>query len=289
MLVPPMKILILGAAGMLGHTVLRFLSQSPGVDAWGTARRLPNCEAFSDGQKARLLTGIDIENPDQLAGVLDTVRPDVLVNCIGIVKQLEAATDALVSISINSLLPHRLARFAALTDTRVIHVSTDCVFSGARGGYKETDLPDAADLYGRSKLLGEIDYPNAMTLRTSIIGHELGGAHGLLEWFLSQEGSARGFTRAVFSGLPTVELAHVIRDHVLPRPELRGVYHVSASPIAKYDLLELVAREYGRAIDIVPDDHLVIDRSLDSTRFRAATGYVPPSWPELVRKMREFG
>jgi dTDP-4-dehydrorhamnose reductase len=170
-----------------------------------------------------------------------------------------------------------------------VHISTDCVFSGAKGMYVESDFPDADDLYGRSKYLGEVDYPHAVTLRTSIIGHELDGARSLLCWFLAQGGSVRGFTKAVFSGLPTVELARVVRDFVLPHPELHGLYHVSAAPINKYDLLKLVAQAYGKSIEITPHDQLVIDRSLDSTRFKAATGYAPPSWPELVRTMHAFG
>jgi dTDP-4-dehydrorhamnose reductase len=158
-----------------------------------------------------------------------------------------------------------------------------------KGMYSETDTPDATDLYGRSKLLGEVDYPHAVTLRTSIVGHELGGSHGLVEWFLAQSGPVNGFSNAIFSGLPTVELAQVIRDFVIPRPMLRGVYHVSSNPVSKFDLLNLVAREYGKDIEIRPDAQLKINRSLDSSRFQKATGYRPPSWPELVRRMYKFG
>jgi dTDP-4-dehydrorhamnose reductase len=170
----------------------------------------------------------------------------------------------------------------------LVHVSTDCVFSGAKGHYLETDFPDAYDLYGRSKLLGEVDYPHAITLRTSIIGHELSGNRSLIGWFLAQQGSVKGFARAVFSGLPTVELARVVRDCVLPRPALRGLYHVAAQPINKCDLLKLVAATYGKTIKIVPSEDLVIDRSLNADRFRVATGYVAPPWPDLIQRMFEF-
>ena len=155
--------------------------------------------------------------------------------------------------------------------------------------YMEADASDAKDLYGRSKYLGEVDYPNAITLRTSIIGHELDGARSLVGWFLAQEGSVKGFKRAIFSGLPTVEIARIIRDFVIPHPELHGTYHVSAEPINKYDLLQLVAQVYGKTIEIIPDDKFTIDRSLDSSRFRELTGYSPPNWTELVQVMREFG
>jgi dTDP-4-dehydrorhamnose reductase len=216
------------------------------------------------------------------------VKPHVVINCIGLIKQLAEADDPLSAIPINALLPHRLARLCDVAGARLVHMSTDCVFAGTKGMYTEADMSDAKDLYGRSKYLGEVDYPHAITLRTSIIGHELSGAHSLVGWFLAQQGSVRGFRRAIFSGLPTVELARVIRDHVIPHPELRGLYHVSAEPINKFDLLTLVARAYGKTIDITPDDKLAIDRSLDSSRFRQATGYQPEPWPELVRRMREF-
>lgn len=283
------KILVLGAAGMLGNAVLRLFAQSPGHAAWGSVRSAASLRLLPDVLRERVVSGVDVENFDSLARVFAQVRPEVVVNCIGLVKQVAEAEDPLQAIPINSMLPHRLARMCELVDARLIHVSTDCVFDGRRGMYKEEDPADAQDLYGRSKHLGEVDYPHAVTLRTSIIGHELGSAHGLVGWFLSQTAPVRGFTQAVFSGLPTVELARVIREHVLPNPSLRGLYHVAATPINKYELLRLVAQAYGRDTVITPDDRLVIDRSLDSTRFRAATGYAPPDWPALVETMRKFG
>ena len=283
------KVLVLGASGMLGNAVLRFFAQSAGFEVSGSARSASTLAQLPAELRERVVTGVDVENVDSLARLFAQVRPDVVINCIGLVKQLAEADDPLLAIPINALLPHRLARLCQVAGARFVHVSTDCVFTGAKGMYREEDPADAQDLYGRSKHLGEVDYDNAVTLRTSIIGHELASAHGLVGWFLAQTGQVRGFTRAVFSGLPTVELARVIRDHVLPRPELRGLHHVSAAPIAKFDLLQLVAQAYGRTTVIVPDDRLVIDRSLDSTRFRQITGYAPPAWPELVRAMHAFG
>jgi dTDP-4-dehydrorhamnose reductase len=175
-----------------------------------------------------------------------------------------------------------------LGGARLIHISTDCVFSGSRGMYREDDFSDAYDLYGKSKYIGEVrDDAHAITLRTSIIGHELDSKVALVDWFLSQQGSAKGYRRAMFSGLPTVELARIIRDFVLPRPELRGLYHVAAEPIAKYDLLSLIAEQYGKQIEIKGDDAVIIDRSLDSTRFTLATGYRAPEWPALIALMRQ--
>jgi len=221
--------------------------------------------------------------------VFSKVQPDVVINAVGLVKQLAAGCDPLRTLPINTLFPHRLARLCSLVGARLVHISTDCVFSGVKGMYTEADTPDASDLYGRSKLLGEVDYPHAVTLRTSMIGHELSGARSLVGWFLSQGAQVKGYRRAIFSGLPTVEIARVIRDYVLPHPELQGVYHLSADPISKYDLLKMVARVYGKSIEIVPDDTLVIDRSLDSSRFRVAAGYVPKSWDEMIVAMHEFG
>ena len=282
-------VLVLGAAGMLGNAVLRVFAESPGFSTWGTTRSSGSARLLPATLQDRIVGGIDVENVDSLAYALATVKPDVVINCIGLVKQLSAADDPLQALPVNALLPHRLARLCRLVGARLVHVSTDCVFAGTKGMYCEGDPPDAQDLYGRSKLLGEVDYDNAITLRTSIIGHELASAHGLVGWFLAQHGRVRGFTRAVFSGLPTVELARVIRDHVLPRPDLRGLYHVSAEPINKHELLRICAQVYGKSIEITPDDKLVLDRSLDSTRFRLATGFAPKSWQALVQAMRDFG
>jgi dTDP-4-dehydrorhamnose reductase len=282
------RMLILGASGMLGNAVLRFFAGSKGYVTTGSVRSTSALKLFPESLRRHLVCGVDVENTDSVAKLFADTRPDVVVNCIGLVKQLAEADDPLAALPINAVLPHRLARLCDLAQARFIHVSTDCVFSGLKGMYLEADFPDANDLYGRSKYLGEVDYPHAVTLRTSIIGHELGSAHGLVGWFLAQQGEISGYSRAIFSGLPTVELAHVIRDFVLPHPELCGLHHVSADPINKFDLLGLVAKAYGKNIDITPDDKLVINRSLDSTSFRQATGYRPESWAELVRKMHEF-
>lgn len=282
------KILILGASGMLGSAIFRLLSQNDLFETIGTVRSAKVIQRFEPETRHRLRNHVDVENYDSVVSILESYRPDIVVNCVGIVKQISTANDPLSAIPINSLLPHRLARLSALIGARFIHISTDCVFDGAMGNYVESDIPNATDLYGRSKLLGEVDYPNSITLRTSIIGHELSGNHSLVSWFLGQKESVKGFRRAIFSGLPTVELARIIRDFVIPRSDLRGLYHVSAQPISKFDLLRVVAQTYGKDIRIVPDDALAIDRSLNSDRFRRATGYEAPSWAELVSNMYDF-
>lgn len=284
----PQRVLVLGASGMLGNAVLRVFAQSPEFLAFGSVRSASSMKSLPQEVKANIISGVDVENIDSLAKVFASVHPEIVINCVGLVKQLAEADDALLAIPINALLPHRLARLCEVANARLVHMSTDCVFSGAKGMYTEADASDAKDLYGRSKYLGEVDYPHAITLRTSIIGHELEGARSLVGWFLAQQGRVKGFRRAIFSGLPTVEIARLIRDHVISNPQLRGVYHVSADPINKFDLLALVAKVYGKDIEIQPDEQLAIDRSLDSTRFRQASGFQPKSWPELVQAMHDF-
>lgn len=283
-----MDVLVLGVSGMLGSMAFRQLGGRPGWRVVGTVRSPAARGRFPQGSDIR--TDVAAEDLTGLAGLLRDVRPKVVINCIGIVKQAAASRDPLQSLPINAVFPHQLGRLCDLGGIRLVHISTDCVFSGRAGSYRESDVPDAEDLYGRSKLLGEVDAPNAITLRTSIVGPEPSGAHGfgLLEWFLRQPGPVKGYARAVFSGLTTDELTRVIADVVMPRPELTGVYHVSAAPIGKYDLLRLFAAAYGRSVAIERDESVVIDRSLDSSRFRAATGYAPPDWPAMVAAMRSL-
>ena len=283
-----MKVLVVGASGMIGSTVLRVLSGNKDWEVFGTVRDENVKRFFYASIGDRLKAGVDAENQDALVRILDQIRPDVVVNCTGLTKHKPEAENPLISIPINTLMPHRLAGLCKLVGARLIHISTDCVFSGEKGGYVENDFADARDVYGKSKALGEVHYPHTITLRTSTIGHELQSKYGLLDWFLSQEGRCKGYTRAVFSGLPTVIFAQVVRDVVIPHKELSGLYHVAAKPITKFDLLKMIADVYGKTIDIVPDDKLVIDRSLDSKRFQSETGYVAPEWPELIKVMHAY-
>jgi dTDP-4-dehydrorhamnose reductase len=283
-----MKVLVIGASGMIGSTVLRVLSEKKNWEVYGTVRN-PEARRFFNAQLSeRIIDNIDVEKPDAVIKVLNMVRPDVVVNCAGLTKHKEGAEDPLVSIPINTLMPHRLAGLCKLGGARLIHISTDCVFSGQKGNYGEDDFADARDVYGRSKALGEIIYPHTITLRTSTIGHEFETQYGLLEWFLSQQGRCKGYNRAIFSGLPTVVFAQIIRDIVIAQPQLTGLYHVAAQPINKYDLLRLIAGIYGKEIDIESDETLVIDRSLDSQRFHSATGYEAPSWENLIKMMHTY-
>lgn len=281
-----MNVLVLGVTGMLGSAVFRQLSYDQRYQVWGTLRNAGGRRHFPEQLYDRLIFGIDVLDQDALVSVLERIRPDVVINCVGLIKQLADAKDPLSALPINAMLPHRLAKLCGLANARLIHVSTDCVFSGRTGMYTEADQSDAEDLYGKSKFIGELHgVPHAITLRTSIIGHELGTNFSLTDWFLSQKGPVKGYKRALFSGLPTVELARVMKDYVIPNPKLHGLYHVSTEPIDKLSLLRLIAEVYGHNIQIIPDGQVRIDRTLDSSRFRQAVGYQPPSWPELVKMM----
>lgn len=284
-----MRVLVLGASGMLGSMVFRVLSEVKDWHVYGTIRSDSLKRFFSPDISGRLLSGIDIEQNDSLIQTFNRIRPNVVINCVGLVKQLSNANNPLQAIPINALLPHRVAMLCELISARMVHISTDCVFSGEKGGYDETSPSDAKDLYGKSKFLGEVDYPHTITLRTSIIGHELQGTkNSLLEWFLSQQVECKGFRKAIFSGLPTVALAQVIRDVVIPRTDLFGLFHIASEPINKFDLLHLIAEAYDKNINIVPNDELVIDRSLNAKRFEAKANYVSKSWPELIHLMHSY-
>jgi len=246
---------------------------------------MPTYQALQLFHPGNAYAGIDIRLIDGVRDVLDDFRPDAVVNAVGLVKQRPDADNAIDSIEINALFPHRLAALCAEFDVRLLHMSTDCVFSGRVGNYREDDTPDALDLYGRSKLLGELSKPHCLTLRTSIIGRELSRYSGLLEWFLAQKGSVKGFRQAIFSGFTTIELARIIERLLADYPRAAGLYHVSSEPIAKYDLLALLRKALGIAIDIVPDDGLRIDRSLDSSRFRSEFDYRPPTWEQMADEL----
>ena len=283
-----MRILVLGSSGMIGSATIRVLTEKTGWEVFGTVRSESFRNFFQPHIAERLMVDVDVNNHDSLVNIMGRIRPDVIVNCIGLTKHKAGGNEPLVAIPLNSLLPHRLAGLCAVAGTRLIHVSTDCVFSGERGNYTEDEPSDATDIYGKSKSLGEVYYPHTITLRTSTIGHELQSANGLLDWFLSQQQRCTGFSRAIFSGLPAVVFAQIIRDVVIPRSDLFGLYHVAGNTIAKYDLLRLVSEIYGKSIEIMRDDQFIIDRSLNANRFKAATGYVAPDWPELIRIMHSY-
>ena len=279
-----LRVMVIGS-GMLGHKLLQELRDR--FDVWATVRRdQPVYGRAGLPRSDRLLTGVDATAFDTVERAVGQARPDAVINAVGVVKQLPEGGDPIVSITVNSLFPHMLAQLCARAGARLIHVSTDCVFSGRGGMYTEDDEPDPQDLYGRTKLLGEVEGPGALTVRTSIIGRELKGGHGLVEWFLANRGGrVKGFRRAVFSGLPTVTLAGVLGDVIEFHRDLAGLYHVAAEPIDKYRLLCLLRDAYEVPVEIEPSDDVHVDRSLDGSRFAKATGFKAPAWPDMAAAM----
>jgi dTDP-4-dehydrorhamnose reductase len=275
------RILVLGGNGMLGHRATAVLSARHDVTA--TVRKPdPAAEAFAP--TARFVSGVSAEDLASVAAVISETRPDAVLDCIGIVKQRAEAHDAIASVQVNSLFPHQAAKLATDAGARFVHVSTDCVFTGACGGYTEGDVPDAFDLYGRSKLLGEVvDVAGAVTVRTSIVGWEIENPTGVLEWFAARRGGrCDGYTHAVFSGLSTTDLVAVMERLCTEWTDVDGLWHVSNEPVDKFELLTLVRDACGWDIEIDPADEPVIDRSLDSTRFRDRTGWRPREWAETA-------
>jgi|TARA_R110002050_G_scaffold191543_2_gene326370 dTDP-4-dehydrorhamnose reductase len=284
-----MRVLVLGATGMLGYAAYVGFSGDERFQVFGTLRAESGKKYFHDSLASGLFAGVDFSSSDSIVRVFTQVKPDLVINCVGVIKQQEDAENPLHVLPVNSMLPHRLAELCALAGARLVHISTDCVFSGDRGGYSETDESDAKDLYGKSKFIGEVTtMPHVVTLRTSIIGHELQSRNGLVEWFLSQNNAIKGFTKAIFSGVPVNHLSWIIKEYVAPDASLSGLYQVSADPISKYDLLSVIAKQYGKKVSIEPYDQFVIDRSLDSSLFRKKTGYAPPEWSALIEDMYRY-
>jgi dTDP-4-dehydrorhamnose reductase len=280
-----MKLLILGGSGMLGHKLLQRLSGD--LEVYATVR--------DDGKRLvqlglaigrQIVSGIDVRDDLAIRNVIDRLRPDAVINAVGVIKQLPSSNDVINTLTINSILPHKLGLLSREFGFRLITISTDCVFSGSKGNYSESDLADALDLYGRSKNLGEVTDPNCLTIRSSIIGREISTSHSLIEWFLSNRGSSvKGFANAIYSGFPTIVFADIIGNLLLGHPELSGLYHISSDPIDKFRLLTLVNEVFDAGIAIERDEEFRIDRSLDSTRYRTATGFTPPDWEAMIERM----
>lgn len=284
------KVLILGATGMLGSTLFRLLPNY-GYETFGTLRQSKLTDSISNSfeNTQNLIYNIDVLNTDHLNQVITQINPEVIINCIGIIKQLDISNDPVYVLPINSILPHRLAELSNRIEARLIHISTDCVFDGRIGNYIESDKPNADDLYGKSKEIGEIkDRTNTITLRSSLIGHELQSNHSLVDWFLKQRLEVKGYKNAIFSGLTTIEMAKLIHNFIIPREHLFGMYHISLEPISKFDLLSVIKEIYNIQIKIVPDYNLKIDRSLNSEMFRKVTGYIPPNWVQIIKEMKLY-
>ncbi len=278
-----MKILILGGSGMLGHQLLGCLQPCHEVKV--TLRQhLGYYSAHRMFHEGNSFGSVDVRSFERVQHIVREFGPDVVINAIGIVKQRASAKEIIPSLEINALLPHLLAQLCLAVDARLIHFSTDCVFSGRKGSYVESDPSDAEDIYGRTKYLGEVHEENCLTLRTSIIGRELSNHGSLLDWFLEQTGEIKGFRGAIYTGFTTLEMSRIVQRLITDYPKASGVYHVSSEPISKYELLLLIREAFGHRVNIVPDDEFHCDRSLDSSRFREEFSYFPPTWSEMMRE-----
>ena len=277
-----MKVLVLGGNGMLGHKVYQVFDGL--FETWATVRfKKESLKRFSFFDLSRVLDGVEAENFESVRRAVGEVAPDVAVNCMGVVKHLKEAEDPSAAIMTNALFPHLLHELCSSSGIKLIQISTDCVFSGKTGNYSEDSQPDPEDLYGRTKLLGEVTGKNSLTLRTSMIGRELDRAVGLVEWFLSQKGGkVEGYRKAIFTGFTTKVLATILADIVAHHPRLTGLYHLSSYPISKFELLWLIREIAGVEVEIEPSDHLFCDRSLDSSKFRRLTALEPPSWRAMI-------
>ena len=282
-----MRLLILGSSGMLGHQLWRGLHAQH--DTWVTLRRpVADFEVHNLFDEAKAIQFDDITDDTALERALGQAKPEAVINCVGLIKQRDEASDEALTLRVNAEFPHRLAKRCGEAGARLIHFSTDCIFAGTKGNYTESDPSDAADLYGQSKYQGEVADAHSATLRTSVIGHELATNLALLDWFLSQRGQAiSGFTKAIYSGFTTLEMARIVDRILTQHPALSGVWHVASEPISKFALLQLCREKLGWEGVIEPNDEFVCDRSLNADRFNQATGYTPPSWEAMISELAQ--
>lgn len=280
-----MRILVLGATGMLGHTIYKFLNQSDEIECYGSIRNTKDKEFFDShlSKKTRIFN--DFNNLKKLEKFIKKIKPQIILNCIGLIKQRDNSDNQPEAIFINSLLPHQISKVCNELGIRFIHFSTDCVFSGRKGNYKESDLPDARDIYGLSKFMGEINGKNNLTIRTSIIGHELKNSLGLLEWFLGEKKDIKGYSRAIFSGLTTLEVSRFLLDHIFKNNKIYGVYHLASEPITKLKLLKIINNVYKCKKNIISSSSLKINRSLDGSKLIEVTKYKVPNWEEMIKDL----
>ena len=285
-----MKLLILGASGLLGNTLIKYFFRKSNYQTFGTVRDNLQVRFFDKKYHKNFRILNDILNFTELENIIDKFRPNVVINCIGLNNKINKNDFYTIEkyILINSLLPHKLQSICSRVGIRLIQLSSDCVFSGIKGNYSEKDLPDPLDIYGKSKLMGELESENCLTIRKSVIGHELIKKEGLLDWFLSRNDKVEGYQKAIFSGLTVLELARIIDIFILPRTELNGILHIAGFPISKYDLLNIISSEYKKSIELIPNHSLKVNRSLDSTYFNRLTGYQIQPWPLLIKSMHEF-
>lgn len=279
------KVLVVGASGMLGHMLFHVLSKNSALEIAGAVRSIAKTPMLKELGVGRIFDGFDAKSQDSIEAVFKIFKPEIVVNCVGVIKQQPDGANNLECIELNSRLPHVLNNISKIYNSKFIHISTDCVFDGFLGNYTEGSTPTASDVYGMSKYLGEVTHGEALTIRTSIIGPELRGNLSLLEWFLSQKGSIKGYDQAIYSGLPTYELSKILEKIILERRDLKGLYQVASEPISKFDLLNLIKQKYRKPIEIIRFSDYKTDKSLSWKKLSSEIGYFPKSWEVLVSDM----
>ena len=277
------KILVLGASGMLGHMLIRVLSLRHQVV--GTTSSIYDRESHL----ARILSQdnwvdqVDVRNLPTVEEAIRATNPDVVINCVGVIKQKMESRNIMDAILINSLIPHQLANICNQTHSRLIHFSTDCVFDGSPGIKKVNDLPNATDLYGTTKRLGEVDYAPALTLRTGFVGRQLSGFEGLFEWVRSQRGKTiNGYQNAIYSGFTAMALARIIQQIIEEHVELSGLHQVAGNHINKFDLITKLNEYLDLDLTIIKNTDFMCDRSMDGTEFTKLTNIPIPSWDDML-------
>ncbi|MBC7428159.1 MAG: sugar nucleotide-binding protein [Bacteriovorax sp.] len=281
-----MKILIFGVGGMIGHRVWLEANQIPNVEVFGLVRKskthYEKFGIFNDN----VYYDTDVSDWVNVEHILNKLKPDVIVNALGITIRKPEMGDFNLALTVNSFFPHKLLKWAQAIQSRIIHLSTDCVFDGDQGHYLETSQPSAKDIYGKTKFLGEIEGSGALTLRFSCIGRELESHTELLDWFLLQEGKKiKGFSKAIYSGLTNIVIAKEICRVITNFSELTGVYQLSSTPITKYDLLCLAKTYFKLDVEIEKFDNYISDKSLICDKYKKGTGFNAPSWAAMLEEV----
>ncbi len=280
-----MKILLIGANGLIGYNIFRNLIKSKEFNIFLLVRSKKNINNFYRSfHFDKLIELKEFKNTSLLESFLKELKPSIVLNCAGITKHSPNIKNISEVLYINSIFPRNLSEICSALKIRLIHLSSDCIFSGSSGMYKDKSFPDANDLYGISKALGEIDKENHLTIRTSTIGHEAQTSYGLLNWFLKQK-ECKGYKNAIFSGPTTLELSKILKDLIIPNQHLSGVLNISSDPIDKYSLLKLIKDTYSLDTVINKCSEVRINRSLNSEKFRTMTNYSVKSWGNMIREM----
>lgn len=276
------KILVLGINGLLGHRVFINLSKNKKFNVIGTVRGKARHNIFLN---KKVIKNFNIRNLFGLNKKIKKINPDFIINCIGITNKKTGRTNKNQIVLTNSILPHYLDNLSVILKYKLIHISTDCVFQGKKNFYSEKDTCDVQDLYGLSKYLGEIRNTKNLTIRTSIIGHELSEKNGLLEWFLSKK-KVKGFSKVIYSGLTTNELSNIL-ESCISKYRMKGLYQVSSNPISKFELLKLINKIYEKSIKINKDVSVKKKLILKSSKFYKKTNYKVKSWKKQIQEMKE--